>query len=88
MRFFSTLITSEHSFKATNDSSTHHLEAPSGDIIKDEFRTTNGTLEVPEGPGLGVEIDEEKLAYYHELYISGKYKYTLGLGRKNAYYWF
>jgi L-alanine-DL-glutamate epimerase-like enolase superfamily enzyme len=82
------LITCERAFKSTNDSSTHHLEPPSGDIIKEEFRTVNGTLEVPEGPGLGIEIDEEKLAYYHELYMSGKYKYMPGLGRKNPYYWF
>lgn len=82
------LITSERSFKGTNDSSTHHLEPPSGDIIKNEFRTINGTLAVPEGPGLGVEIDEEKLDYYHKIYLSGKYRPEPGLGRKNMYLWF
>jgi L-alanine-DL-glutamate epimerase-like enolase superfamily enzyme len=81
------LITSERSFKSTNDSSTHHLEPPSGDIIENEFRTVNGTLKVPEGPGLGVEIDEKKLNYYHQIFLSGKYKHAPGLGRKNTYLW-
>jgi L-alanine-DL-glutamate epimerase-like enolase superfamily enzyme len=82
------LITSERVFKGTNDSSTHFLEPPSGDIIKEEFSTVDGTLKVPEGPGLGVEIDEAKLAHYHELYESGKYKHGPGLGRKESYLWF
>lgn len=81
-------ITSERAFKGTNDSSTHHLEPPSGDIIKDEFRTIEGTLKVPEGPGLGVEIDQEKLEHYHQLYESGKYRHGPGLERKNPYLWF
>jgi len=82
------LITSERAFQGTHDSSTHHLEPPSGDIIKQEFRTVNGTLQVPEAPGLGVEIDEEKLAQYNEIYKSGKYKHGPGLGRKDTEYWF
>lgn len=82
------LIASERSFKGTNDSSTHLLEPPSGDIIEDEFRTVDGTLKVPEGPGLGVEIDEEKLAHYHEIYLSGKYQHAPGLGRKDPHLWF
>jgi len=82
------LMTSERSFKGTNDSSTHLLEPPSSDIIKEEFRTINGTLQVPEGPGLGVEIDEEKLTKYHEIYKSGKYQHGPGLGRKDPYLWF
>lgn len=83
------LITSERAFKGTHDSSTHHLEPPSGDIIKKEFRTVNGTLEAPEGPGLGVEIDENKLAYYNELYMSGKYRqHGPGLGRVGSQCWF
>lgn len=82
------LITSERTFKGTNDSSTHHLEPPSGDIIKDEFKTIDGTLKVPEGPGLGVEIDEEKLERYHQLYESGEYEDKPGSGKKNPYLWF
>ena len=81
------LITAERVFRSTNDSSTHHLEPPSGDIIKEEFRTVDGTLKVPEGPGLGIEIDEDKLAHYNELYESGKYRPEPGLERKNPYLW-
>ena len=84
------LYTAERTFKGTNDNSTHFLEPPSGDIIKNEFRVVNGTLRAPEGPGLGVELDEEKVAKYHELYLSSeKYrKHEPGLGRKDSYLWF
>ncbi|HYE23841.1 MAG TPA: enolase C-terminal domain-like protein [Clostridia bacterium] len=47
------------------DSHYHHL---TDDIItggKLEYR--NGAMRVPAGPGLGVEIDYDKLARYHEL---------------------
>jgi glucarate dehydratase len=85
------LFTAERAFKGTNDNSTHFLEPPSGDIIKNEFRVENGTLKVPEGPGLGIEIDEAKVAKYHELYMSNDPKYRKhepGLGRKDSYLWF
>ncbi len=84
------LYTAERAFKTTCDNSTHFLEPPSSDIIKNEFRVNNGTLKAPEGPGLGVEIDEEKVAKYHELYLSNeKYrKHEPGLGRKDSYLWF
>jgi len=78
------LITSERTFKGSNDSSTHHL---TGDIIKKEFKTVNGTLTVPESAGLGVEIDEKKLKKYHEIYKSGLYQHEPGLGRKNMHLW-
>jgi L-alanine-DL-glutamate epimerase-like enolase superfamily enzyme len=78
------LITSDRTFKGTNDSSTHHL---TGDIIKNEFKTVEGTLSVPEGPGLGVEIDQEKLKKYQEIYRSHLYQHEPGLGRKNSQYW-
>ena len=81
------LITSERAFKGSNDSSTHHLEPPSGDIIKNEFRTENGKLHVPEGPGLGVEIDPEKVAKYNRLFLEGKYQHEPGLGRKDSHLW-
>ena len=81
------LYTAERSFQETNDNSTHFLEPPSGDIIKNEFRVENGILRVPEGPGLGVELDESKVAKYNELYLSSpKYRqHEPGLGRKNPY---
>lgn len=82
------LITSERAFKGTHDNSTHHLEPPSGDIIKKEFQTIGGEIKVPEGPGLGIEIDEEKVEYFHELYKSGKYVIGPGTGRTDPNYWF
>jgi L-alanine-DL-glutamate epimerase-like enolase superfamily enzyme len=78
------LITSERAFKGTNDSSTHHL---TGDIIKREFKTVNGTLKVPEAPGLGIEIDDSKLRKYQDIYDSGIYKHEKGLGRKDKNLW-
>ncbi len=81
------LITSERAFRGTNDNSSHFLEPPSGDIIKEEFRTVNGMLRAPEGPGLGVEADPAKLEKYHRLYVEGKYVNTGGLGRDNPYLW-
>lgn len=80
-------ITSNPAFTNTNDSSTHLLEPPSGDIIKKEFRTENGCLRVPEGPGLGIEIDENKLMKYHDYWKEGKYKPVSGPPRTDTYYW-
>lgn len=47
------------------DSTYEHLE---DDILVKRFVFDNGQLEVPTGPGLGVEIDEEKLQVYAEAY--------------------
>ena len=80
-------ITSNVSFSGTNDSSTHLLEPPSSDIIKDEFKTENGCLKVPDGPGLGIEIDEKKLEKYNKIWLSKKYPIDPGIPRSNTYYW-
>ena len=41
------------------------------DLIKgDRFHFEEGRLAIPTGPGLGVEIDPEKLASFHECYAS------------------
>jgi glucarate dehydratase len=41
-----------------------------GDVIVDgPFRQTNNTIRVPEGPGLGVELDREALARWHQHYM-------------------
>ena len=34
------------------------------DIVKRPFRFDNGVLHVPDGPGLGIEVDEAKIAKY------------------------
>ena len=34
------------------------------DIIKEPFVYKNGHLIVPDGPGLGIEVDEQKLERY------------------------
>ena len=40
-----------------------------GDVIVDgPFRQTNNVIRVPEGPGLGVELDREALARWHRHY--------------------
>lgn len=41
-----------------------HLIEQADDIITQPFVFENGCLQVPTGPGLGVEIDQDKLAFY------------------------
>ncbi len=66
------------------DAHYHHLV---DDIIvggKMEYR--NGRIPVPTGPGLGVELDREKLRQYSELYKElGGYTYDRDPGRRD---WF
>jgi glucarate dehydratase len=48
------------------DAHYHYLD---DDIIKGgRFPYVEGGMKVPSGPGLGVELDEEKLRQYHQLY--------------------
>lgn len=49
------------------DSHYHYL---SDDVVTEPFRFVDGKVAVPAGPGLGVELDHDKLARYHELYES------------------
>ena len=50
---------------AAPDSHYHHL---TDDIIEGEkLRYVKGKMAVPTGPGLGVRLDRDKLAKYHEL---------------------
>lgn len=45
----------------------HHL---SDDILKDgKIKIEDGYMKVPDGPGLGVELDEEKVKKYHEYFL-------------------
>jgi len=80
------LVASTPAFSTTNQNSAHHLEK-SGDVITKPFKTIEGCINVPEEPGLGVEIDKEKLDQYHEAWVKGLYTHEPGLGRADIYYW-
>jgi glucarate dehydratase len=45
-----------------------HLPEQADDVIAQPFTFEDGTLAVPEGPGLGVELDPDKLSKYARLY--------------------
>jgi glucarate dehydratase len=66
------------------DAHYHHLE---DDVIeggKLEYR--NGSIKVPDAPGLGVRLDREKLSRYSELYKElGGYPYDRDPGRPGWY---
>ena len=68
----------------TADAHYHHLL---DDIIVGGLMPyRNGAIAVPEGPGLGVELDREKMARYSELYRElGGYPYDRDPGRPD---WF
>ncbi len=46
-----------------------HLPEQAGEIVTKPFVFRDGCLEVPEGHGLGVEIDPEQLDRFHRLYL-------------------
>jgi glucarate dehydratase len=46
-----------------------HMPEQSGDLITEPFVFRNGCLRVPDGPGLGVELDHEQLQRWHRLYL-------------------
>lgn len=46
-----------------------HLLDQSDDVITRPFQFKNGCLRVPDGPGLGVDLDRDKLRRYHDLYL-------------------
>ena len=46
-------------------------------IVGGKMQYTDGALVVPTGPGLGVELDADRVARYHELYLKlGTYVFT------------
>jgi L-alanine-DL-glutamate epimerase-like enolase superfamily enzyme len=45
-----------------------HLTILEHDLLTTPFKFVDGNLEVPTGPGLGVELDREALRHYAELY--------------------
>ena len=46
-----------------------HLLDQADDIITQPFQFKKGCLAVPQGPGLGVELDRDKVAHYHQRYL-------------------
>lgn len=76
------------------DSAYVKLLPPSRDIITKPFTYENGTLKVPEAPGLGVEIDAESLAEAKRRYETEMERWQHVRGRdprvpaRQFYYWY
>jgi glucarate dehydratase len=66
------------------DAHYHHLR---DDVIEGgKMRYVDGRIAVPTGPGLGVRLDADKVARYHELYRElGAYPYDRDPGRPGWY---
>ncbi len=56
---------------------THWIWQDGQRITKQPYQIVDGYLDVPTAPGLGVELDEERVAAAHELYL------TEGLGARD-----
>jgi glucarate dehydratase len=66
------------------DAHYHHLVDDV--IVGGKMRYVNGRISVPTAPGLGVTLDAEKVARYHELYKElGGYAYDRDPGRPGWY---
>jgi len=66
------------------DAHYHHLRDDV--IVGGKMRYRNGRIEVPKGPGLGVDLDPAKVAHYHALYKElGGYPYDRDPGRPGWY---
>jgi glucarate dehydratase len=66
------------------DAHYHHLKDDV--IVGGKMRYVDGCIEVPRAPGLGVKLDREKVARYHELYRElGGYPYDRDPGRPGWY---
>ncbi len=64
------LVTATPNFIWPVDSAYTKLLPPSEDIITKPFVYEDGALKVPEGPGLGVEIDEDAISRAEERYAN------------------
>ncbi|WP_299055871.1 enolase C-terminal domain-like protein [uncultured Nocardioides sp.] len=49
---------------------THWIWQDGQGLTRDPLRITDGHLTVPDAPGLGVELDEDRLAAAHKLYLA------------------
>jgi glucarate dehydratase len=51
-------------------------------IVGGPMKYEKGAIRVPDAPGLGIELDREKLEKYHELFLElGGYPYDRDPGR-------
>jgi len=66
------------------DAHYHHL---TDDVIAGgKMKYRNGAISVPDGHGLGISLDRDKLLRYHELYRElGSYPYDRDPGRPGWY---
>jgi len=54
----------------------HYHQLTDDVIVGGPMKYEGGAIEVPTGPGLGVRLDREKVAQYHELFLRlGSYPY-------------
>jgi glucarate dehydratase len=51
---------------------THYMWLQEDIIVGDMFRFEEGMLRVPTAPGLGVRLDRDKLARFHERYLKSQ----------------
>lgn len=66
------------------DAHYHHLMDDI--IVGGKIPYVDGAMEVPTGPGLGIEVDREKLRQYNELFLeTGGYAYDRDPGRPEWY---
>lgn len=88
------LVTATPNFLEPVDSAYTKVLPPSEDIITEPFVYENGTLRVPEGPGLGVEIDKEKFEIARRRYETELDKWHDVSGKdprvppRQFYYWY
>ena len=60
----------------------HYHQLRDDIVVGGPMRYADGGIEVPEGPGLGVELDRDKLAHYAQEYVRlGGYPYDRDPGR-------
>ena len=88
------LVTATPSWLEPVDSAYVKVLPPSEDIITRPFEYENGTLSVPEGPGLGIEIDEERFERARRRYETELDRWQHVRGRdprvpsRQFYYWY
>lgn len=88
------LVTATPSWLEPVDSAYVKVLPPSEDIITKPFEYEDGTLSVPEGPGLGIEIDEERFERARRRYETELDRWQHARGRdprvpsRQFYYWY